>query len=128
MCVGGGSGADGSAGGVRESRPIGALTGQPSAERSLPGGGTFSANRSDLPGSTAMDIAFNPASKQSTTSEKVGAAAQIAIPGGALVGLARAISMSARTPGPSRAAQNFNGDARANALAAPRKEKLLLGQ
>lgn len=90
---GGGSGA-GSAGGTRQGRPRGAMTGQKSVDskgnvtRSGPTMAT--PNRSDLPGRTALDIAMNPLSKQSTLAEKAMALGQMALPGGSLVGLGRA--------------------------------------
>ena len=96
------SGSDGSAGGVRASRPRGALTG---AYNNDPDSKTYNTrsgksmatpNRSDLTGRTAADIAMNPFSKQATAGEKAAALAQGVIPGGFLLGGVRALGMMGR--------------------------------
>tara|TARA_R110000803_G_scaffold127235_1_gene194722 strand:+ start:49 stop:624 length:576 start_codon:yes stop_codon:yes gene_type:complete len=93
------SSSDGSAGGVREDRPRGALTGvydnDPDSKTydQRVGPTPATPNRSNLPGSTAADIAFNPLSQKSTTKEKAIAAAQVALPGGFLLGGARTLNL-----------------------------------
>ena len=100
MSSGEGSNSDGSAGGIREDRPGGALTGAYDNNPDSPtygqrvGPTQATPNRTDLPGSTAADIALNPRSKKSTSTEKALAAAQIGIPGGILfAGLGRMLGM-----------------------------------
>lgn len=51
------------------------------------------ASRSGLAPSMAVDIATNPFGRFSSTGEKVAAAAQMALPGGTIVGAARALGM-----------------------------------
>ena len=54
----------------------------------------FALERDNLPDVVAADVAFNPFSVYSTTAEKGMAVAQAAMPGGFLVGAARAASMT----------------------------------
>tara|TARA_R100001163_G_scaffold1646_4_gene2632 strand:- start:5468 stop:6325 length:858 start_codon:yes stop_codon:yes gene_type:complete len=51
------------------------------------------ASRSGLAPSMAVDIATNPFGRFSSTGEKVAAAAQMALPGGSIIGAARALGM-----------------------------------
>jgi|TARA_R110002072_G_C7679198_1_gene511264 hypothetical protein len=96
------SGSDGSAGGVRQSRPRGALTGVyednalDNKYDTRSGKSMATPNRSDLTGRTAADIAMNPFSKQATAGEKAAALAQGVIPGGFLLGGVRALGMMGR--------------------------------
>lgn len=54
----------------------------------------YALERDNLPDVVAADVAFNPFSIYGTTAEKGIAAAQAVVPGGALLGAARAISMT----------------------------------
>ena len=111
MSSGEGSNSDGSAGGIRESRPGGALTGAYDSNPDSPtygqrvGPTQATPNRTDLPFSTALDIYNNPLSRKATGAERAKSFAQLLIPGGSIIGLGRAIGATftdpdAKAPGP----------------------------
>ena len=117
-----GSNSDGSAGGIREGRPGGALTGAYDNDPDSPtygqrvGPTQATPNRTDLPFSTALDIYNNPLSRKATGAERAKSFAQLALPGGSIIGLGRAIGATftdpdAKAPGPDAFGDDGGSDA-----------------
>jgi len=70
----------------------------------------FNPDRKGLSGKVAADIALNPFSDYSTESEKAFAAAQVALPGGLLIGGLRTLGMMGRVGEKPTPIDNQGGD------------------
>ena len=80
-------------------------------------------NRRGLTTGQAADIAFNPGSEYGTSGEKALAGAQIAIPGGTLLGGLRTLQMTQKVGAAAAADDSQRDDDTAPAVVAPKKKK-----
>ena len=71
---------------------------------------SFNPDRKGLSGKVAADIALNPFSDYSTESEKAFAAAQVALPGGLLIGGLRVLGMMGKVGEKPTSIDNQGGD------------------
>ena len=70
----------------------------------------FNPDRKGLSGKVAADIAMNPFSDYATESEKAFAAAQVALPGGLLIGGLRALGMMGKVGEKPTPTDSYGGD------------------
>ena len=87
---------------VGQSHPPSTMSGKGSLD--------YTMQRYNLPGEVAGSVAFNPYSKYSTEGEKALAGAQIALPGGAVLGAIRTLGMMSGIPTGKPGDEQHGGD------------------